>query len=169
MPWKTLSAEAQGGGHVAGGSAMIEVPGPPHPCTGAPMVHSKDRVPLSMETSCGPAHIVSLSASRHAVEKVDGHACVALQGMKGERIPIVQLQSVILPGKFRNGVGQRNWPAMVCRWPPLAQKGGSQVSSGLDGVWPFMVISKSYRCNHGAGSISCPFDSPYFRTASTPS
>ena len=58
---------------------------------------------------------------------------------------------------------------MACRWPPLAQKGGSQVCFGLFAVWPFMVISKSYCCNRGVGSRSYPFDTPNLRTVSTPS
>lgn len=58
---------------------MVEVPRPPHPFTRAPMVHGKDRVSPGMETSCSPAHIVPLSAPRHAVEEMDGYACGALQ------------------------------------------------------------------------------------------
>ena len=70
------------------------------------MIHGKDRVPLGMETSRCPAHIVPLSTSRHAVEKMDGHACGGPHGLKSKRIPILQLQSVVLPGKFGNDVGQ---------------------------------------------------------------
>src|ERR1035438_4622592 len=85
-------------------------------------------------------------------------------GLASAPVFVIDL-STVLSGKFAHGgnsskvepsrtqaPGSGYWPAMVCRWPPCAQKGGSQESIGLVGVWPFMVLPKSYRCSGGAGT-----------------
>jgi hypothetical protein len=73
------------------------------------------------------------------MEKMYSNACGAPHGLKSERISILQLQSVVLPGKFGNGVGQE-LASDGLQMAPCAQKGESQESNGLVGLWPFMVL-----------------------------